>query len=65
MTLPGEGCGFLCAAREAVGERGVIEPTAEEGSRLFVEALADPPEPNENLRALLARRAGGAGAQAP
>lgn len=48
----------LAAAREAVGEREVIELTAE-GSRLFVDALVDPPEPNENLRALLARRSEG------
>ena len=33
---------------------GVVEPTAE-GSRAFVEALLDPPEPNENLRALAGR----------
>jgi hypothetical protein len=32
-------------------QREVIELTAE-GSRAFVEALADPPEPNENLRRL-------------
>ena len=32
----------------------VVEPTAE-GSRSFVEALLDPPEPNENLRALAGR----------
>ena len=50
----------LAAAREAVGEREVIELTAE-GSRLFVDALVDPPEPNENLRALLARRSGRTG----
>lgn len=48
----------LAAAREAVGEGKVIELTAE-GSRLFVEALVEPPEPNGNLRALLARRSGG------
>ena len=41
----------LAAAREAVRAHGVVELTAE-GSRAFVEALLDPPEPNENLRAL-------------
>ena len=30
-----------------------------EGSRVLVEALIDPPEPNENLRSLLAKRSGG------
>ena len=54
----------LAAAREAVEKREAIELTAE-GSRVFVEALVEPPEPDENLRALLARRAGGTGAQAP
>ena len=54
----------LAAAREAVGEREVIELTAE-GSRLFVEALVDPPEPNESLRALLARRDRGTRRQGP
>ena len=47
---------MLTAAREAVRMHEVIEPTAE-GSRVFVEALIDPPEPNEHLRAL-ARESG-------
>jgi uncharacterized protein (DUF1778 family) len=47
---------MLAAAREAVRAHEVIELTAE-GSRVFVEALMDPPEPNENLRAL-ARESG-------
>jgi uncharacterized protein (DUF1778 family) len=42
---------MLTAAREAVRMHEVIELTAE-GSRVFVEALIDPPEPNENLCAL-------------
>lgn len=42
---------MLAASREAVRAHEVIELTAE-GSRVFVEALMDPPEPNENLRAL-------------
>jgi uncharacterized protein (DUF1778 family) len=47
---------MLAAAREAIRAHEVIELTAE-GSRIFVEALMDPPEPNENLRAL-ARESG-------
>ncbi len=47
---------MLAASREAVRAHEVIEVTAE-GSRAFVEALMDPPEPNENLRAL-ARESG-------
>lgn len=47
---------MLAAAREAVRAHEVVELTAE-GSRVFVEALMDPPEPNENLRAL-ARESG-------
>jgi uncharacterized protein (DUF1778 family) len=47
---------MLTAAREAVGMHEVIELPAE-GSRVFVEALIDPPEPNEHLRAL-ARESG-------
>lgn len=42
---------MLAAAREAIRTHEVIRLTAE-GSRVFVEALADPPEPNEHLRAL-------------
>ena len=42
---------MLSAAREAVRTHEVIKLT-EEGSRVFVEALIDPPEPNEHLRAL-------------
>ena len=42
---------MLAAAREAVRAHEVIELTTE-GSRVFVEALMEPPEPNENLRAL-------------
>jgi uncharacterized protein (DUF1778 family) len=42
---------MLTAAREAVRTHEVIKLT-EEGSRAFVEALIDPPEPNEHLRAL-------------
>ena len=42
---------MLTAAKEAVRMHEVIELTAE-GSRVFVEALIDPPEPNEHLRAL-------------
>lgn len=41
----------LAAAREAIRAHEVIELTTE-GGRIFLEALADPPEPNENLRAL-------------
>ena len=47
---------MLTAAREAVRMHEVIELTAE-GSRAFVEALIDPPEPNERLRTL-ARESG-------
>ena len=47
---------MLAAAKEAVLAHEVIELTAE-GSRVFVEALIDPPEPNEHLRAL-ARESG-------
>jgi uncharacterized protein (DUF1778 family) len=47
---------MLTAAKEAVRIHEVIELTAE-GSRVFVEALIDPPEPNEHLRAL-ARESG-------
>lgn len=47
---------MLGVAREAVRRQEVIELTAE-GSRVFVEALIDPPEPNANLRAL-ARESG-------
>ena len=47
---------MLAAAREAVRMHEVIKLT-EEGSRVFVEALIDPPEPNEHLRAL-ARESG-------
>jgi uncharacterized protein (DUF1778 family) len=42
---------MLTAAKEAVRMHEVIELTAG-GSRVFVEALIDPPEPNEHLRAL-------------
>jgi uncharacterized protein (DUF1778 family) len=47
---------MLTAAREAVRMHEVVKLT-EEGSRVFVEALIDPPEPNEHLRAL-ARESG-------
>jgi uncharacterized protein (DUF1778 family) len=47
---------MLAAAREAIRTHEAIELTAE-GSRVFVEALIDPPEPNEHLRAL-ARESG-------
>ena len=47
---------MLTAAKEAVRMHEVIELTAE-GSRVFVETLIDPPEPNEHLRAL-ARESG-------
>jgi uncharacterized protein (DUF1778 family) len=47
---------MLSAAKEAVRTHEVIALTAE-GSRIFVEALIDPPEPNEHLRAL-ARESG-------
>jgi uncharacterized protein (DUF1778 family) len=42
---------MLASAREAIRRQEVIELTAE-GSRAFVEALMNPPEPNERLRAL-------------
>ncbi len=45
---------MLAASREAIRAHEVIELTAE-GSRIFVEALMDPPEPNENLRDLAMR----------
>lgn len=41
----------LAAAREAIRTHEVIKLTTE-GSRVFVDALIDPPEPNEHLRAL-------------
>ncbi len=41
----------LAAAREAIRMHEVIRLTAE-GSRVFVEALINPPEPNEHLQAL-------------
>jgi uncharacterized protein (DUF1778 family) len=41
----------LTAAREAIRTHEVIKLTVE-GSRVFVEALINPPEPNENLRRL-------------
>jgi uncharacterized protein (DUF1778 family) len=47
----------LAAARDAIRTHDVIVLTAE-GSRAFVETLMNPPEPNENLRAL-AREFGG------
>lgn len=42
---------MLAAAKEAIRTHEVIRLTAE-GSRAFVEALIDPPKPNERLRAL-------------
>ena len=42
----------LAAAGQALRGREVIQLT-QEGSRIFVEALISPPEPNEHLRALL------------
>ena len=42
----------LAAARDAIRMHEVIKLTAE-GSRVFVEALVNPPEPNEQLRALV------------
>lgn len=42
---------MLAAAREAIRTHEVIRLTAE-GSRVLVEALINPPEPNEHLRAL-------------
>lgn len=47
---------MLDAAREEIRRQEIIELTVE-GSRAFVEALMDPPEPNERLRAL-ARESG-------
>jgi uncharacterized protein (DUF1778 family) len=47
---------MLAAAKEAVRMHEVIELT-DEGSRVFVEVLLDPPEPNEHLCAL-ARESG-------
>lgn len=41
----------LAAASEAIRTHATIRLTVE-GSRAFVEALIDPPEPNERLRAL-------------
>lgn len=42
----------LAAAREVVRAHEVVELTAE-GAAAFVEAVTNPPEPNENLRALM------------
>ena len=42
---------MLTAARETVRMHEMIKLTAD-GSRVFVEAIIDPPEPNEHLRAL-------------
>lgn len=42
---------MLATSREAIRVHEVIGLTAE-GSRIFVEALMDPPEPNEHLRDL-------------
>jgi len=42
---------MLAAAREAIRRHEVIVLTAD-GSRVLVEALINPPEPNEHLRAL-------------
>jgi len=42
---------MLATSREAIRAHEVIGLTAE-GSRIFVEALMDPPEPNEHLRGL-------------
>ena len=47
---------MLTAARETVQMHEVIKLTAD-GSRVFVEAIIDPPEPNEHLRTL-ARESG-------
>jgi uncharacterized protein (DUF1778 family) len=47
---------MLTAARETVRMHEVIKLTAD-GSRVSVEAIIDPPEPNEHLRAL-ARESG-------
>ncbi len=48
---------MLARARDMVRAHEVIKLTTE-SSRIFVEALANPPEPNENLRALLERESG-------
>jgi uncharacterized protein (DUF1778 family) len=42
---------MLATSREAIRAHELIGLTAE-GSRIFVEALMDPPEPNEHLRDL-------------
>ena len=47
---------MLKAAREEIRRQEIIELTTE-GSRIFVEALIAPPEPNERLSAL-ARESG-------
>jgi uncharacterized protein (DUF1778 family) len=47
---------MLATSREAIRAHEVIGLTVE-GSRIFVEALMDPPEPNEHLRDL-AKRSG-------
>ena len=47
---------MLKAAREEIQRQEIIELTTE-GSRIFVEALIAPPEPNERLSAL-ARKSG-------
>jgi uncharacterized protein (DUF1778 family) len=41
----------LAAAREAIRTHEVMKLTAE-GSRIFVEALINPPKPNKHLREL-------------
>lgn len=43
---------MLAASKEAIRTAEVIELTSK-GSRAFVEALVDPPEPNERLRGLV------------
>ncbi|HET7036019.1 MAG TPA: DUF1778 domain-containing protein [Thermomicrobiaceae bacterium] len=43
---------LLGAARDAIRTHEVIKLTAE-GTRVFIEALINPPEPNEHLRALV------------
>jgi uncharacterized protein (DUF1778 family) len=50
----------LAAAREAIRTHEVIKLTAE-GCRIFVEALINPPEPNEHLRELAKEFGSGAG----
>lgn len=42
---------MLAAAREAIRAHEVIKLTVE-GSRVFVEVLINPPEPNKHLQAL-------------